>query len=59
MKRDETPVVADINHLSDQEQAEAIASQFSKIQNEYSPLKNDDVEIPSFKESDIPQFSPA
>ena len=32
--RDEKPIVQEINHLSDQEQAEVIAEQFARIQNE-------------------------
>ena len=57
--RNEQPNVEEIRHLPDQQQAELIANQFAKIQNGYSPLKNDDVSVPYFKESEIPQFSPA
>ena len=45
--------------MSDQEQADLIANQFAKIQNEYNPLKNDDISVPQFTESEIPSFSPA
>ena len=51
--------VDQINHLSDQEQAEKIADAFSSIQNEYDPLQSEDITIPEFKESEIPQFHPA
>ena len=42
-----------------QQQAEEIATEFSKIQNEYKPLKTVDIEVPAFSESEIPQFNPA
>ena len=41
------------------EQAERIAEKFSSIQNEYQPLKNEDITVPPFNASDIPQFHPA
>ena len=49
--------VQEINHLSNKEQAEIIAEQFSKIQNEYSPLETTDIKVPYFSQSEIPQFS--
>ena len=55
----EQPNVDEIRHLSDQDQAEQIANQFAKIQNEYAALKDGDVCIPDFHERDIPTFSPA
>ena len=45
--------------MPDQEQAELIAGQFAKIQNGYDPLKNADISVPQFSESEIPHFSPA
>ena len=54
--KDEKTVVDDIAHLSDEEQAEAIARQFASIQNEYDPLNSEDIKFPSFLESEIPQF---
>ena len=51
--------VDQISHLSDQEQAEMIADAFCSIQNEYDPLQSEDINIPEFSESEIPQFSPA
>ena len=32
---------------------------FSSIQNEYDPLQSEDIKIPEFKESEIPQFNTA
>ena len=51
--------VDEISHLSDAEQAEIIAEKFASIQNEYSPLKSDDVEIPPFSKEEVPQFQPS
>ena len=50
--------VDEISHLSDQEQAEAIADSFSEISNEYEHVKKDDIFIPPFSKSAIPQFTP-
>ena len=57
--KSEIPVVEEINHLPDQAQAEVIADQFTAIQNEYNPINKDDISIPSFEESSIPQFHPS
>ena len=51
--------VEDINHLSDQNQAEVIADSFCAIPNSYEPLKSGDVLVPPFDDSDIPQFKPS
>ena len=48
--------IEEINHLSDQAQVELIAEKFSSIQNEYEPLKTDDIEISQFSDNEIPQF---
>ena len=53
------PNVEEIRHCSDQDQAEIIAEQFAKIQNEYNPLKTEDICVPPYVDSDIPQFHPA
>ena len=50
--------IEEINHLSDEEQAEKIADFFSSIPNEYEPLEKQDIEIPEFRKDDIPQFKP-
>ena len=57
--KSEQLMVQEINHLSDQEQAEAIADHFSKIQNLYNPLKKDDICVPPFEQKDVPVFQPA
>ena len=54
--RSEKTVVEDIAHLKDEEQAEIIATKFASIQNEYDPLDREDIDFPSFSESEIPQF---
>ena len=48
--------VEEIKDLTDLEQAELIADEFSKVANEYEPLEADDIEIPSYSEEEIPQF---
>ena len=58
-QKSEQPQVEEISHLDDQQQAELIAEKFSAIQNEYLPLKTDDISIPHFEDKDIPQFQPA
>ena len=55
----EQPNVEEIRHLPDQEQAELIAAQFAKIQNEYEPLQDGDIYVPHFSETEIPRFTPA
>ena len=57
--KNDQPSVEEISHLSDQLQSEVIAEQFAKIQNEYEPLKKDDICIPPFAIKDVPQFHPA
>ena len=57
-KRDQ-PNVEEIRHLPDQQQAELIAEQFAKIQNEYEPLQDGDISVPHFSESEIPRFTAA
>ena len=51
--------VDEISHMTDQEQAEAIADSFSSISNEYEPVKKEEINIPAFSNSSIPQFKPA
>ena len=53
------PYVAEISKFSAQEQAETIAENFAAIPNQYQPLKNGDVCVSSFSESEIPMFSQA
>ena len=55
----EEPQCDEISHLSDEEQVEAIATQFASIQNEYEEIKESEIEIPEFDKNSIPQFSPS
>ena len=50
--------VEEISHLSDKEQAEAIADSFSTVSNEYDPIQRDKISIPPFSHSSIPQYKP-
>ena len=38
-------IIQDINHLSDEEQANKLADHFSEIPNSYDQLKKEDIEI--------------
>ena len=49
--------VEEINHLTDQDQAEAIADSFNKISQEYTEIKLEDIEIPNIEEKTIPVFT--
>ena len=57
--KNDQPTVDEINHLSDKQQSEIIAEKFATIQNEYEPLKSEDISVPPFEQKDIPQFHPA
>ena len=57
--RQDQIIVDEISHLSEQEQYDLIAKDFSEIPNSYSPLNKEDIVIPKFSASDIPQFSEA
>ena len=50
--------VDEISHLPPQSQAEAIADSFSAISNEYEKVNKDDINIPYFEQSSIPQLKP-
>ena len=50
--------VDEISHMTDTEQAEAIADSFSEISNEYEPVDKSDIKIPPFNNSSVPQFKP-
>ena len=50
--------VEEISHINDQEQAEAIADSFSSISNEYNPVNKEDISIPDFEKSSIPNIKP-
>ena len=57
MKSD-TFQVEEISHMTDEEQAEAIATSFSAISNEYEPINRDMIDIPPHCPSTVPQFKP-
>ena len=57
--KNDQPVVDEISHLTDQQQAEIIAAKFASIPNEYQPLKTEDINVPQFEENDVPQFHPS
>ena len=48
--KNDQPIVDDINHLSDQNQAEQIAEKFASIPNSYEGLETEDIFIPVFEE---------
>ena len=48
--------VDDIKELAAEKQVELIADKFAEVSNEYKKLEKEDIEIPSFVESEIPQF---
>ena len=50
--------ISEICHLSDQDQAEAIADSFNSITQEYQEVSKDDIKIPEFSADTIPNFSP-
>ena len=50
-------IVESIKHLTDKEQAEVIADKFSKVSQEYDPLRTTDILVPEFSESSIPVFT--
>ena len=53
-KKSEPVIVESIKHLSDAEQAEKIADKFSKVDQEYDPLLDDDIEIPKCDKKNCP-----
>ena len=57
-KKSENILIQEINHSSDQEQAEKIAEYFSSIPNEYEPLKTKDIKVPPVSQDEIFQFHP-
>ena len=55
--KSEEIVVGNIKDLSVVEQAELIADKFAQISQEYEKLKTEDILIPQYDESEIPQFT--
>ena len=56
--KSENVEVDEISHLPQESQAEAIADSFSAISNEYEKINKDEIVIPPFNQSSIPQFKP-
>ena len=54
--KSEDVIVDEIAHLPDKVQADMIAKQFAAIQNEYTALKKEDIVVPNYSESEVPQF---
>ena len=50
-------IVEEINHLTDSQQAEAIADHLSAISNEYDHLKTEDIKFSPIPPGSFPQFS--
>ena len=50
--------VDEISHMSNKDQAEAIADSFSAISNQYEEIQKENIKIPPFSKSDIPQLAP-
>ena len=57
-QKSESVNVEELSGLTDQQQAEAIASRFASIANRYSPLEDSDVVLPPVPEGSIPQINP-
>ena len=53
----ESLTVDKINHLSNEQQAEAIADSLSAISNEYKELRYEDFDFPNIPKGSFPQFS--
>ena len=57
--KSEPIIVESIKHLSDQEQSEVIANKFASVSQEYDPLNKDDISVPNFCQSTVPNFTPS
>ena len=58
-QKSESVNVEELSGLTDQQQAEAIASRFASIANRYSPLEDSDVVLPPIPEGSVPKIDPA
>ena len=45
-----------IKHLTDEEQAGVIADKFARVSQEYDPLQSEDINVPEFEDSSIPEY---
>ena len=50
-------MIAEINHLTDEEQVEAIAKHFNATSQEYNQVKKSDIEIPEIPPESVPTFT--
>ena len=57
-KKSEILNIEEIIHLSNKDQAEAIAESINKISQEYEEVKPEDINIPDIPPNTIPKFSP-
>ena len=55
--RNDVPEVESIKHMTDTEQAEAIADSFAKINNEYKPIDRSRIILPTLSHADILRIS--
>ena len=55
--KSESITVQEIEHLSNEEQAEAIADSFSAISHRYQPIDRSQITVPPFSPKSIPQFT--
>ena len=58
-QNEDKPEVDSLKHLSDTDQAEAIATKFQEIANEYEPLRASDVTVPPFSDDDVLEITEA
>ena len=56
--KSEKLIVPDICHLSDQEQAEAIADRLQATSSTYKHLEDDDIQVPDIPPGSVPEVSP-
>ena len=56
--RSEELQVAEINHLTDEEQAEAIADSINKISREYEEVNSSEIQMPNIPPNSTPKFAP-
>ena len=50
--------IEEINHLTDKDQAEAIAEGFNKISQEYEEVQTENIDMPEIPDGTIPKFQP-
>ena len=57
-EKSEPVQVEELTGMTDMQQAEAIADQFASVANQYSALKDDDVQLPDIPEGSVPVIDP-